>query len=284
MIESWGEVTDCTVQYYCTVQEPLRYSPVVRAYVQYSTVSYAMCGSFANILETFSCWQSRRPGMGVRLFVQACVLAGCDYCPNKLNRVGLITAFKLIRDNANQEPGERFQKILSSLSREARSKINDEKYEELLTKSEAVFYYHPVLDLKSGNITPLLSPLTSKENNTLLIHYPSHHRIVGDFSFLHELPSHDVRQYSPPVTMDGLEYKKVTKTEKRRRQKERKKKEKKERESFMALHESERFRILRIEYERQLDIVAKRQEKRIQKRKMSRQRRREKRMELDINV
>jgi len=33
--------------------------------------------------------ESKRPGFGVRLFVQGCVLAGCDYASNPLSGVGL---------------------------------------------------------------------------------------------------------------------------------------------------------------------------------------------------
>lgn len=41
------------------------------------------------LLTNFACRESKRPGFGVRLFVQGCVLAGCDYAANSLPGVGL---------------------------------------------------------------------------------------------------------------------------------------------------------------------------------------------------
>jgi exonuclease-1 len=41
------------------------------------------------LLLNFASREARRSGFGVRLFVQGCVLAGCDYAPNTLPGVGL---------------------------------------------------------------------------------------------------------------------------------------------------------------------------------------------------
>eukprot|EP00978_Attheya_sp_CCMP212_P033852 scaffold138794_cov48-Attheya_sp.AAC.1 len=100
--------------------------------------------------------EKRNPGSGARLFVQACVLAGCDYAPSQLSGVGLVTAFKLMKEQAHREPTRRYHFVLKSMARhkimpptpnhssdsETSSAIEHsttllETYEELLAKSEA---------------------------------------------------------------------------------------------------------------------------------------------------
>lgn len=146
--------------------------------------------SFANI-------EAAQLGAGVRLFVQACVLSGCDYVPNRLSKVGPVTAFKLVKDASHRQPGERFDRVMKSLPKgsvlqkeptdgkandeeaNADEDINDflsccssysemkEKYLELLSKSEAVFYYHLVKELTGGCVVPLMphKPVGSTSNN-----------------------------------------------------------------------------------------------------------------------
>ena len=148
-----------------------------------------------SILKSLVSRQSRRPGVGARLFVQSCVLAGCDYCPSELNGVGLVTAFKLVRDNAHRSAADRFHKILKSLSKKARGNINLVEYEELLSKSEAVFFYHPVLDLNSKTIIPLMSLQTEEavaETDLQIVAdaRPSLYRFDGDWSFLGDMTKH----------------------------------------------------------------------------------------------
>ena len=78
--------------------------------------------------------QAKRPGFGVRLFVQGCVLAGCDYAPNKLAGVGLVNAFKFVRDNAFRNDSVRFQKILDSMPRKNKVNIDVIEYEKTLAQ------------------------------------------------------------------------------------------------------------------------------------------------------
>ncbi|KAL3774695.1 hypothetical protein ACHAW5_003767 [Stephanodiscus triporus] len=162
-------------------------------------------GAFLSVLRSIARRERADPGSGVRLFVQACVLSGCDYAPNRLSKVGPVTAFRLAMDASHRDPGERFGRILRNLpagsgivvapgpstssgdgdsddgggaspgkeddddddnanedgdpppppppdaDRDARA-----EYEELLSKSEAVFYYHLVRDSSTGNICPLV--------------------------------------------------------------------------------------------------------------------------------
>lgn len=101
--------------------------------------------------------EARRPGFGARLFVQGCVLAGCDYAPNKLTNIGLVNAFKLVRDNASRNDSVRFRKILESIPGKSRTRIDIEEYELNLAKSETVFYYH-IVKHQDKSTRPLCEP------------------------------------------------------------------------------------------------------------------------------
>jgi exonuclease-1 len=158
-------------------------------------------GALLSVLRSFASKERSEPGSGVRLFVQACVLSGCDYAPNRLSKVGPVTAFRMTREASHRDPSERFGRILRSLPAGSRliaaaavpppassfsgddgeedggggmggeivkddddfrspsdSDPRDAKveYEDLLIKSEAVFYYHLVRELSTGNIEPLV--------------------------------------------------------------------------------------------------------------------------------
>lgn len=138
--------------------------------------------------------ESRKQGFGARMFIQACCLAGCDYAPSQLKNVGFVTAFKLVRENAHRNSDDRFHHILKAfpsdkitsyqdsigneVKQEASSIVKD--YEDLLGKSELVFYYHKVLD-KNGKIVPLTEPPSS--DSDIDIPKPKMNRF-GDDSFI----------------------------------------------------------------------------------------------------
>jgi 5'-3' exonuclease len=94
--------------------------------------------------------QQQSPGWGARLFVMGCVLAGCDYAPRQILGVGLVKAFKLVKDagitGSDKNLSKIFRYILqTALSTKSRGSIKDgNALEEQLAQSEAVFYYHPV--------------------------------------------------------------------------------------------------------------------------------------------
>ena len=130
--------------------------------------------------------QAKRKGFGVRLFVQGCILSGCDY-RKSLEGVGPTNAFKLVRDHAFRNDSVRFRKILESLPKKVKQKIDIDEYEEILAKSEAIFFYHPVLHT-DGMTKPLLEPRISLdetgEEHHYTDHYPFMSRFEGDWSFL----------------------------------------------------------------------------------------------------
>ncbi|KAL9183874.1 hypothetical protein ACHAXT_004730 [Thalassiosira profunda] len=145
-------------------------------------------------LRSFAVKEQSNPGDGVRLFVQACVLSGCDYCPSRLSKVGPVTSFRLVKEASHRDPADRFERVLKSLPNGSKlvaeapagsedgenDGVNEngeldeflsqpdndrdakEKYEELLSKSEAVFYYHLAKDLESGEIVPLVAHNSSE--------------------------------------------------------------------------------------------------------------------------
>ena len=107
--------------------------------------------------------QLAKPGWGSRLFVQACVLAGCDYAPRKVSGVGLVNAFKMVRNvgctGSMTNLARVFRQVLcSEISTKSRGSLgNVTDFEELLAQSEAVFYYHPVC-LLDGTVVHFNSP------------------------------------------------------------------------------------------------------------------------------
>ena len=149
------------------------------------------------LLQNFADRQHRKPGLGVRLFVQASVLSGCDYASNELPGVGLVNAFKLIRDNAYRQDQERFQRVLASFPNKVKNALNVEQYEEILSKSEAVFYYHLVKD-ETGTIGPLNPfPNLQPENEGDLSpthHFPATERFGDALPFLGDLEQSETNQ------------------------------------------------------------------------------------------
>lgn len=156
-----------------------------------------------SLLRNLASRQSRRPGFGVRLFVQGCVLAGCDYAPNKLSGVGLVNAFKYVRDNAFRNDSVRFTKVLDALPRKNKVNIDTAEYELNLAKSEAVFYYH-IVRHQDRSTRPLCEPRTAEPErdspHSLSHHFPLMERFGDDWSFLGDMTAEgeDLSNQAPP--------------------------------------------------------------------------------------
>ena len=93
------------------------------------------------IWSTLQTRERNDPGAGRRLFVQACVLTGCDYAPNELHGVGLVKAFALVTSNTYLPAEQRF---LSAVRGRISPRSAVEEYVDKLKQAESVFYYHPV--------------------------------------------------------------------------------------------------------------------------------------------
>mmetsp|Transcript_11672 Transcript_11672/g.27428 ORF Transcript_11672/g.27428 Transcript_11672/m.27428 type:complete len:866 (+) Transcript_11672:95-2692(+) len=63
-------------------------------------------------LRKFRRDEDKCPGLGVRLFVEACVLSGCDYVANRLSRIGPVASFRLLKESAHRKNSQRFEKLL----------------------------------------------------------------------------------------------------------------------------------------------------------------------------
>jgi 5'-3' exonuclease len=117
--------------------------------------------SFQSTLVDMALREAKHPGYGVRMFVQACILTGCDYAPSRLNGVGVVNAFRLVKDFANRNANDRFSIILKSLPSSTVFSVGNVEtdpvvvYEDLLARSEAAFFFHKVLDIRSHKIVHL---------------------------------------------------------------------------------------------------------------------------------
>jgi len=169
--------------------------------------------AFLATLRSFAHKEANNPGHGCRLFIQACILSGCDYVPNRLSKVGPITAFKMVNDASHRKHSERFDRVMnclpkgSILQKESADGIDNadisddevggdflsscdsyndmkERYLDLLIKSEAVFYYHLVRKHGSDSIVPLVSHKPPDSQDTAGHLSPSIVNFNSDLSFI----------------------------------------------------------------------------------------------------
>ncbi len=128
-------------------------------------------GSFAGSLR-FMARMEKQQGIGRRMFVQACLLSGCDYVPSQKG-VGIVSAFKGVVNEANRGGEERLRYVVrgflgAAAAREKGEKLSDEgddyfarvlrepeEYAELCKKAELVFFHHRVYDVKTREVEPL---------------------------------------------------------------------------------------------------------------------------------
>ena len=213
-------------------QHPSPNNKMINQYEQYPSIRRLLPsnhndrkkgGALLYHLRAMHSRESRQRGSGARMFIQACVLSGCDYCPNRLSGVGFITACKMIKENAHRKVDERFSRILNSFPKDKiladgdgdememdhcetsspYMKIEDvpqfiQGYETLLAKSEATFYYHKVSCVNSGQVVSLIEPLLqcddddeiltkdcrySREAKKIDRFLPNIQRFNGDLSF-----------------------------------------------------------------------------------------------------
>jgi len=141
-------------------------------------------GQFAGLLR-FMTKHEQTSGHGRRMFVQACLMAGCDYVPS-LPGVGIVNAFKMVRDFATTNGNERIKHILRAYrGMEASKKLtggtvtsddceyegdtkivhDPAEYEALVLKAEFVFFHHLVLDVTARSVVPLQRIYSSDEND-----------------------------------------------------------------------------------------------------------------------
>jgi hypothetical protein len=167
--------------------------------------SFKSNNTIESLIQTLASRQKKREGFGVRLFVQSCILAGSDYSINTLDNIGLVTSFRMIRDNAYRNDNVRFLKVLQSLPPKIKRNLDINVYEEKLAKSEAVFYYHLVKH-KDGIVKPLSTPRLSSAENRIEHHFTDHFPFMArftDWSFL-GVEFAPNKKVSAPLTISSI--------------------------------------------------------------------------------
>ena len=90
---------------------------------------------------------------GRRMFVQMCILAGCDYV-DSIPGVGLVTALQAVVRCREGACDTRLDRVVE-LFRELKKKV-PETYLLRAKRAEALFHYHPVFDLDSCTVVPFM--------------------------------------------------------------------------------------------------------------------------------
>ncbi|OQR98280.1 hypothetical protein ACHHYP_08920 [Achlya hypogyna] len=90
-----------------------------------------------------------------RMFVQACILAGCDFLES-LPRIGIVTAFQHIFGHRGAAGAVRVPRVLSKLKFEGVAVPSD--YHDRFCKAEALFYHHYVFDPDAQRCVFLVGP------------------------------------------------------------------------------------------------------------------------------
>ena len=110
LLEDNGGVHASEIEY-----DDLGFAPIRRNLPEYVGKRGKKTEKSATILDylrKFRRDEDKQPGLGVRLFVEACVLSGCDYVANRLTKVGPVASFRLIKESAHRKNNERFEKML----------------------------------------------------------------------------------------------------------------------------------------------------------------------------
>ena len=99
---------------------------------------------------------------GRRMFVQMCVLAGCDYSES-IPGVGLTTALQAVVRCRIGGNDSRFDRICA-LFRYMNKNVSD-TYLGRIKRAEALFHYHPVFDLDSESVVSFMPPHFADESS-----------------------------------------------------------------------------------------------------------------------
>lgn len=148
--------------------------------------------TLAGILRFIALRERREPGAGRRMFIQACILSGCDYS-SSLPGIGIVTAFKIVKENSNKDPNQRFCHILKTIKGKynEKSSVSEKSllvdfdfglHERSLLKSEAAFYFHLVRRIRDKTVDHLNKTEISTDQSRCLL--PKTDTFSHDLSFL----------------------------------------------------------------------------------------------------
>jgi 5'-3' exonuclease len=93
---------------------------------------------------------------GRRMFVQMCVLAGCDYC-DSIHGVGIVTAQQAVIRFKHHAHDQRLERICDHFQISCKKSI-PESYLQRIQRAEALFHYHIVYDPRNKALAHFSSP------------------------------------------------------------------------------------------------------------------------------
>jgi hypothetical protein len=95
--------------------------------------------------------------MNTRMFIQMCILSGCDYLDGITKGVGLVTAQKLVLQHAAVDHDLRIAAIVDELQGEGKGGGKQIRggYVDAFKKAEMVFYHQRVYDMKAERVVEL---------------------------------------------------------------------------------------------------------------------------------
>ena len=90
---------------------------------------------------------------GRRMFVQMCILAGCDYC-DSVHGIGLVKAQEAVARFRHVEDDRRLDRIVSYFK--GQGKKVPEGFLARVKRAELLFHYHPVYCPRTKSVRPLM--------------------------------------------------------------------------------------------------------------------------------
>ncbi|KAL7682809.1 putative XPG/Rad2 endonuclease, PIN-like domain superfamily, 5'-3' exonuclease domain superfamily [Plasmopara halstedii] len=131
-------------------------------------------------------------GWSEEMFIQLCVLAGCDYCPS-VSGVGIITAYKLV--NENKTP----IKVLKALQQQKGSLV-PENFSEQFYSAILTYRHQLVFDPRDGKLK-MLSPLDVSKDILPLVEKGLH--FLGNVELRDEVVASIASGQLHPVTHES---------------------------------------------------------------------------------
>uniref|UniRef100_K3X5V7 Exonuclease 1 n=1 Tax=Globisporangium ultimum (strain ATCC 200006 / CBS 805.95 / DAOM BR144) TaxID=431595 RepID=K3X5V7_GLOUD len=132
------------------------------------------------------------------MFIQLCVLCGCDYCPS-IPGVGIVTAYKFVETYKSP------MKVMAALEQQKHSAIPP-KYAENFYSAIITFRHHLVFDPRDKKLK-MLNPLTLSKDILHLVDKELH--FLGDIELRDDVVALIASGKVHPVTLESYDWKKL---------------------------------------------------------------------------